>query len=83
LTRQGPVTAGVVVLEYVSQGPMGAEITGQPRFFAPSRAIATNGAQNNRHVSVLSIVDRKISHWRDYLDPLAAFEAIGWPRALS
>jgi limonene-1,2-epoxide hydrolase len=30
---------------------------------------------------VLSIVDRKIAHWRDYLDPLAVFDAIGWPAA--
>jgi uncharacterized protein len=28
---------------------------------------------------VLSIVDRKIVHWRDYLDPIAVFDAIGWP----
>jgi limonene-1,2-epoxide hydrolase len=30
---------------------------------------------------VLSITDRKIAHWRDYLDPLAVFDAIGWPTA--
>jgi uncharacterized protein len=28
---------------------------------------------------VLTIVDRKITHWRDYLDPLAVFDATGWP----
>jgi uncharacterized protein len=27
---------------------------------------------------VLTTVDRKITHWRDYLDPLAVFDA-GWP----
>jgi hypothetical protein len=27
------------------------------------------------------IVDRKIAHWRDYLDPIAVFDAIGWPAA--
>jgi hypothetical protein len=31
--------------------------------------------------SVLSIVDRKVAHWRDYLDPLAVFDAVGWPAA--
>jgi ketosteroid isomerase-like protein len=36
---------------------------------------------NNRYISVLSIVDRKIVHWRDYLDPLAVFDAVGWPPA--
>jgi limonene-1,2-epoxide hydrolase len=28
---------------------------------------------------VLSIVNRKIAHWQDYLDPIAVFDAIGWP----
>jgi ketosteroid isomerase-like protein len=54
---------GVIVLEYASQG----------------RAIATGAAYGNHYISVLSIVDRKIEHWRDYLDPLAVFNAIGWP----
>jgi ketosteroid isomerase-like protein len=58
---------GVVVLEYASQG----------------RAIRTGAAYGNRYISVLSIVDRKIAHWRDYLDPLAVFDAIGWPAAAS
>jgi ketosteroid isomerase-like protein len=55
---------GVVVLEYASQG----------------RAVRTGAAYGNRYISVLSIIDRKIVHWRDYLDPLAVFDAIGWPR---
>src|SRR5260370_4778438 len=54
---------GVVVLEYASQG----------------RAIPTGNAYSNRYISVLSIVDRKIAHWRDYLDPPASFDAIGRP----
>jgi len=56
---------GVVVLEYASRG----------------RAIPTGNAYRNRYISVLSITDRKIAHWRDYLDPLAVFDAIGWPAA--
>jgi ketosteroid isomerase-like protein len=56
---------GVVVLEYASQG----------------RVVATGAAYSNRYISVLSIVDRKIAHWRDYLDPLAVFDAVGWPTA--
>ena len=54
---------GVVVLEYASQG----------------RAIQTGAAYSNRYISVLTIVARKITHWRDYLDPVAVFNAIGWP----
>ena len=57
----------VVVLEYASQG----------------RAISTGHAYSNRYISVLSITDRKIAHWRDYLDPLAVFDAVGWPAARS
>jgi ketosteroid isomerase-like protein len=54
---------GVVVLEYSSQG----------------HVVETNAPYGNHYISVLSIVDRKITRWRDYLDPLAVFEAIGWP----
>jgi ketosteroid isomerase-like protein len=54
---------GVVVLEYASQG----------------RAVTTGKAYSNRYISVLTIIDRKIAYWRDYLDPLAVFDAIGWP----
>jgi ketosteroid isomerase-like protein len=54
---------GVVVLEYAAEG----------------RAVATGARYANRFVSVLTIVDRKIQHWRDYLDPLAVFDALGWP----
>ena len=57
--------AGVVVLEYASQG----------------RVVQTGAPYGNRYISVLSIVDRKIVHWRDYLDPLAVFDAVGWPDA--
>ena len=36
-------------------------------------------AYANRYISVLTIVDRKVTRWRDYLDPIAVFEAVGWP----
>src|ERR1700733_14602479 len=52
---------GVVVLEYASQG----------------RVISTGSAYSNHYISVLSITGRKIAHWRDYLDPIAVFDAIG------
>jgi ketosteroid isomerase-like protein len=54
---------GVVVLEYASEG----------------RVVATGAAYANRYISVLTIVHRKVTRWRDYLDPVAVFEAIGWP----
>ena len=42
--------------------------------------IADGGAPYaNRYISVLTITDRKVTHWRDYLDPVAVFDALGWP----
>ena len=55
--------ASVVVLEYAVHG----------------RAVSTGHAYDNHFVSVITIRDRKITHWRDYLDPIAVFDAIGWP----
>jgi ketosteroid isomerase-like protein len=54
---------GVVVLEYASEG----------------RVVRTGAAYANRYVSVLTIADRKVTRWRDYLDPTAVFDAVGWP----
>jgi ketosteroid isomerase-like protein len=54
---------GVVVLEYASQG----------------RVVATGASYANRYVSVVTISARKVRRWRDYLDPVAVFEALGWP----
>jgi ketosteroid isomerase-like protein len=57
--------ASVVVLEYAVHG----------------RAVSTGQAYDNHFVSVITIRDRKVTHWRDYLDPVAVFDAVGWPRA--
>jgi ketosteroid isomerase-like protein len=54
---------GVVVLEYASEG----------------RAVGTGNPYRNRYISVLTLRDRQVVHWRDYLDPVAVFEAVGWP----
>jgi ketosteroid isomerase-like protein len=55
--------ASVVVLEYAVHG----------------RVTNTGRAYDNRFVSVVTIKNRKITHWRDYLDPVAVFDALGWP----
>jgi ketosteroid isomerase-like protein len=57
--------ASVVVLEYAVHG----------------RAVRTGQAYDNRFVSVITIKDRRVTHWRDYLDPVAVFNAVGWPSA--
>jgi uncharacterized protein len=55
--------ASVVVLEYAVHG----------------QAVSTGRAYDNHFVSVITITDRKITRWRDYLDPVAVFDATGWP----
>jgi uncharacterized protein len=53
--------SSVVVLEYAVHG----------------RVVATQRPYSNRFVSVITIRERKVTHWRDYLDPLAVLEALG------
>jgi uncharacterized protein len=55
--------ASVIVLEYAVHG----------------RAVQTGRTYDNRFVSVITIKARKVTYWRDYLDPVAVFNAIGWP----
>jgi uncharacterized protein len=54
---------GTVVLEYASDG----------------KVVATGAPYANRYISVLTIENRKVTRWRDYLDPIAVFDALGWP----
>jgi ketosteroid isomerase-like protein len=39
------------------------------------KKILTGNSYDNRFISVVTIEDRKIVHWRDYMDSLAAFTA--------
>ena len=55
--------ASVVVLEYATHG----------------RVTDTGRAYDNRFVSVITVKHRKVTHWRDYLDQVAVFDALGWP----
>ncbi|MFE2408556.1 nuclear transport factor 2 family protein [Kitasatospora sp. NPDC059408] len=55
--------ASVVVLEYAVHG----------------RAMRTGRLYDNHFVSVITVKDREVTHWRDYLDPVAVFRALGWP----
>jgi ketosteroid isomerase-like protein len=50
---------GVVVLEYEVHGTI----------------LATGRAYHNRFCSIVTIANRKIVHWRDYMDSLAAWNA--------
>ena len=55
--------ASIVVLEY--------EVHGE--------SVQTGRPYNNRFVSIITVAKTKVVHWRDYLDPIAVFEATGWP----
>ena len=55
--------ASVVVLEYAVHG----------------QAVQTGRPYDNHFVSVITVKDRKVTHWRDYMDPVAVFDAVGWP----
>ena len=50
----------VVILEYEVHG----------------KVLSTGGAYDNRFISVITIENRKIVHWRDYMDSLAAWTAL-------
>ncbi|MFJ3825542.1 nuclear transport factor 2 family protein [Streptomyces nodosus] len=54
----------VVVLEYEVHGT----------------SVHTGRPYDNHFVSVVTVKDRKVIHWRDYLDPVAVFDAAGWPQ---
>jgi uncharacterized protein len=41
--------------------------------------VATGAAYDNRFISVITIDNRKIVHWRDYMDSLAAWNALTAP----
>jgi ketosteroid isomerase-like protein len=55
--------ASVAILEY--------EVHGE--------SVQTGRPYNNRFASVITVKDNKVTHWRDYLDPIAVFDATGWP----
>jgi ketosteroid isomerase-like protein len=55
--------ASVVVLEY--------EVHGE--------SVQTRRPYDNHFVSIVTVRDNKVVRWRDYLDPIAIFDATGWP----
>ena len=58
--------ASVAVLEY--------EVHGE--------SVQSGRPYNNRFVSIVTIKNGKVTSWRDYLDPVAVFDAAGWPGGL-
>ena len=56
--------ASVVVLEYQVHG----------------ESVQTGRPYDNHFVSIVTIEGGKVKWWRDYLDPVAVFDAAGWPQ---
>ena len=54
------VDSRVVILEYEVHG----------------RIVSTGARYDNRLISIVTIENRKIIHWRDYMDSLAAWTAL-------
>jgi hypothetical protein len=42
-------------------------------------SVLTGRPYNNRFASIVTVKDRKVTRWRDYHDPIAVFDASGWP----
>ena len=42
-------------------------------------SVPTGRPYDNRFVSIITVRDIKVTRWRDYLDPIAIFDAAGWP----
>jgi ketosteroid isomerase-like protein len=42
--------------------------------------LATGAKYDNRFCSIIKIENRKITHWRDYMDSLAAWNAMTWKK---
>jgi uncharacterized protein len=55
--------ASVVILEYEVHG----------------KSVQTGRPYDNCFVSIITVTDEKVTHWRDYLDPIAIFDATQWP----
>ena len=47
-----------------------------PRVVIIGKIVATGSSYDNRFISVVTIEDRKIVQWRDYMDSLAAMTAL-------
>jgi len=45
------------------------------------KIVRTGATYDNRFISVITIMNRKIVHWRDYMDSLAAMNALSQGRA--
>lgn len=51
-----------------------------PEYEVHGTSAVTLRLYNNRFVSVVTVRDRKVTHWRDYRDLIALFDAQGWPQ---
>ncbi|OLZ65338.1 hypothetical protein AV521_32140 [Streptomyces sp. IMTB 2501] len=43
------------------------------------QAVGAGHAYDNPFVSMINVKARRVTHWRDHLDPVAVFRAVGRP----
>jgi ketosteroid isomerase-like protein len=55
------VEPGLIILEYTSHG----------------KGVKTGKIYENRYISVVTVRERKVVHWRDYWNQLAVIDAVG------
>ena len=60
LTKHTADDGQVLVIEYEVHG----------------RILSTGVRYSNRFCSIIKITDRRVAHWRDYMDSLAAWNAL-------
>jgi uncharacterized protein len=53
-----------------------ADSTAVLEYSSAGQVVETGYPYSNRYISVVTIKDRKVSAWRDYLDPLRVFAAL-------
>ena len=58
--------------------PQGEASVLVPECAVHGRAVRTGQAYDNHFVSVVTIQNCKVTRWRDYLDPVAVIDAVGW-----
>lgn len=51
-----------------------------PEYEVHGTSAVTGRPYENLFVSVVTVRDRKVTHWCDYRDPIAVFDAQGWPQ---
>ena len=61
------------------RAPLSRQSRCDPRVRVHGKILSSGAPYDNRFISVITIENRKIIHWRDYMDSLAAWTALNSP----